>query len=114
MKEEKAIQEKLEKEVTRLNLPFKGLTQRFCFVLPRLAPYVSRFLTLCATLHALCDSSYCVAAQEERQMLLGRLYEIETQLNAVSSNLPPSLIMRSVAGCGCVFGVVPRSRPPPV
>jgi len=30
------------------------------------------------------------APQEEKKMLLGRLHEIENQLNAVASNLPPS------------------------
>ena len=37
------------------------------------------------------------AAQEEKKMLLGRLHEIETQLNAVASNLPPSTDLNGLA-----------------
>ena len=37
------------------------------------------------------------ATQEEKQMLLGRLHEIETQLNAVASNLPPSTDLNGLA-----------------
>jgi len=37
------------------------------------------------------------AAQEEKRMLLGRLHEIETQLNAVASNLPPSTDLNGLA-----------------
>ena len=37
------------------------------------------------------------AAQEEKPMPLGRLHEIETQLNAVASNLPPSTDLGGLA-----------------
>ena len=37
------------------------------------------------------------AAQEEKRILLGRLHEIEAQLNAVASNLPPSTDLDGLA-----------------
>jgi hypothetical protein len=37
------------------------------------------------------------AAQEEKRVLLGRLHKIETQLNAVASNLPPSTDLNGLA-----------------
>jgi hypothetical protein len=37
------------------------------------------------------------AAKEEKQMLLRRLHEIETRLNAVASNLPPSTDLDALA-----------------
>jgi FtsZ-binding cell division protein ZapB len=60
VQEDKAIQEELEKEVTRLDQREKGLIQENSRIKKQLA-----------------------AAQEEKWMLLGRLYEIETQLNTV-------------------------------
>jgi len=66
VKEDKAIQEELEKEVTRLDQMEKELIQENARIKKQL-----------------------VAAQEEKQVFLGRLHEIETQLNAVASNRPP-------------------------
>jgi len=90
-KEDKVIQEELEKEVTRLDQREKELIMENAQIKQQLA-----------------------AAQEEKRMFIGRLHEIETQLNAVAFNLPPSLLMGSVVISGCVSGVVPRLRLPPV
>ncbi len=60
VKENKAIQEELEKEVTRLDQREKGLIQENSRIKKQLA-----------------------AAQEEKRMLLGRLNEIESELNTV-------------------------------
>jgi FtsZ-binding cell division protein ZapB len=59
VQEDKAIQEELEKEVTRLDQREKELVQENARIKQQLA-----------------------SAQEEKRMLLGRLHEIETQLNA--------------------------------
>jgi len=67
VREDKSIQEELEKEVTRLDQREKELIQENARIKNQLA-----------------------AAQEEKQIILGRLHEIESQLNAVASNLPPS------------------------
>ena len=74
VQEDKGIQEELEKEVTRLDQREKELIQENARVKQQLA-----------------------AAQEEKRMLLGRLHEIETQLNAVASNLPSSTDLNGLA-----------------
>jgi FtsZ-binding cell division protein ZapB len=74
VQEDKAIQEELEKEVTRLDQREKELIQENARIKQQLA-----------------------AAQEEKRMLLGRLHEIETQLNAVASNLPSSTDLDGLA-----------------
>ena len=72
--EDKVIQEELEKEVIRLDQREKELIQENARIKQQLA-----------------------SAQEEKRMLLGRLHEIETQLNAVASNLPPSTDLDGLA-----------------
>ena len=74
VQEDKAIQEELEKEVTRLDQREKELIQENARIKKQLA-----------------------SAQEEKRMLLGRLHEIETQLNAVASNLPSSTDLDALA-----------------
>ena len=59
VQEDKAIQEELGKEVTRLDEREKELIQENARIKQQLA-----------------------AAQEEKRILLGRLHEIETQLNS--------------------------------
>ena len=72
--EDKAIQEELGKEVARLDQREKELIRENARIKKQLA-----------------------SAQEEKRMLLGRLHEIETQLNAVASNLPPSTDLNGLA-----------------
>ncbi len=72
--EDRAIQEELEREVSRLDQREKELIQENARIKKQLA-----------------------AAQEEKRVLLGRLNEIETQLNAVASNLPPSTDLDALA-----------------
>ena len=72
--EDRTIQEELEKEVTRLDQREKELIQENARIKQQLA-----------------------AAQEEKRVLLGRLHEIETQLNAVASSLPPSTDLDGLA-----------------
>jgi len=74
VQEDKAIQEEPEKEVTRLDQREKELIQENERIKKQLA-----------------------AAQEEKRMLLGRLHEIETQLSAFASNLPPSTDLDALA-----------------
>ena len=74
VQEDKTIQQELEKEATRLYQREKELIQENARIKNQLA-----------------------AAQEEKRMLLGRLHEIETQLNAVASNLPPSTDLDALA-----------------
>ena len=65
--EDKVIQEQLQSEVTRLDQREKELIHENSRIKKQLA-----------------------SAQEEKRMLMGRLHEIETQLNAIGSNLPDS------------------------
>jgi len=74
VQEDKTIQEELEKEVTRLGQRERELIQENARIKKQLA-----------------------AAQEEKRMLLGRLHEIETELNAIASNLPPSTDLDGLA-----------------
>ena len=74
VQEDKAVQEELEKKVTRLDQRERELIQENERIKQQLA-----------------------SAQEEKQVLLGRLHEIETQLNAVASNLPPSTDLDGLA-----------------
>ncbi len=74
VQEDKAVQEELEKEVTRLDQREKELIQENARIKQQLA-----------------------AAQEEKRMLVGRLHEIEIQLNVVASNLPPSTDLDALA-----------------
>jgi hypothetical protein len=74
VQEDKAIQEELEKEVTRLDEREKELIQENARIKQQLA-----------------------SAQEEKRILLGRLHEIETQLDTVASNLPPSTDLDGLA-----------------
>jgi FtsZ-binding cell division protein ZapB len=74
VQEDKAVQEELEKEVNRLDQREKELIQENARIKQQLA-----------------------AAQEEKRVLLGRLHEIENQLNAVASNLPPSTDLDALA-----------------
>jgi hypothetical protein len=90
--EDMAIQEELEKEVTRLERREKELIQENAWIKKQLA-----------------------AAQEEKRMLLGgRLHEIETQLNTVASNFPLSLLKGLGGASGCVSGFVQPSQLIPV
>ena len=72
--EDRVIQEELEKEVNRLDQREKELIQENTRIKKQLA-----------------------AAQQEKQVLLGRLHEVETQLSAVPSNLPPSTDLDGLA-----------------
>jgi len=74
VQEDKTIQEELEKEVIRLDEREKKLIQENTQIKKQLA-----------------------TVQEEKRMLLGRLHEIETQLNAVAFNLPPSTDLNALA-----------------
>jgi FtsZ-binding cell division protein ZapB len=91
VQEDKVIQEELEKEVSRLDQREKELIQENARIKQQLA-----------------------AAQEEKRVLLGRLHEIETQLNAVASNLPSSLLIALGGVSGCVSGFVPPLQRTPV
>jgi chromosome segregation ATPase len=73
-KEDKVIQEELEKEVTRLDQREKELIQENGQIKKQLA-----------------------AAQEKKRVLLGRLHEIETQLDAIASNVSPSTDLNGLA-----------------
>jgi len=74
LQEDKAIQEELEGEVTRLDQREEELIKENARIKQQLA-----------------------TAQEEKQILLGRLHEIETQLNVIASNLPPSSDLDALA-----------------
>ena len=72
--EDRAIREELEKEVTRLDEREKELIHENARIKKQLA-----------------------ATQEEKRVLLGRLHEIETQLDAIDSTLPPSTDLDALA-----------------
>lgn len=72
--EDRAIQEELAQEVNRLDQREKELIQENARIKQRLA-----------------------SAQEEKRVLIGRLHEIETQINSVSSNLPSSADLAGLA-----------------
>jgi FtsZ-binding cell division protein ZapB len=72
--EDRAIREELEKEVNILDEREKELIQENARIKKQLA-----------------------AAQQEKRVLLGRLHEIETQLDAVASTLPPSTDLDALA-----------------
>ena len=72
--EDRVILKELEKEVTRLDEREKELIHENARIKKQLA-----------------------AAQEEKRVLLGRLHEIETQLDAVTSTLPPSTDLDALA-----------------